>query len=180
MFFQWKAGWNKLAHPMENNQLVEKKMYRVEGFSCANCAGKFEQNVKRLPGVYDAKVNFGASKITVYGEATIAELEEAGAFENLKIYPEEVVNATAENPEKRFKQWLKANWSLIISLFFSLIGFVSLYVFGENSWLTISVFLGAIAVGGYPLFKTGLKHLFEWHFDESVDDDRYHRRNNHR
>lgn len=168
MFFQWKAGWNKLAHPMENNQLVEKKIYRVEGFSCANCAGKFEQNVKRLPGVYDAKVNFGASKITVYGEATIAELEEAGAFENLKIYPEEVVNATAENPEKRFKQWLKANWSLIISLFFSLIGFVSLYVFGENSWLTISVFLGAIAVGGYPLFKTGLKHLFEWHFDMKV------------
>ena len=46
-------------------------VYRVDGFTCANCAGKFEKNVKGLPGVKDAKVNFGASKLTVYGEATI-------------------------------------------------------------------------------------------------------------
>ncbi|REG22685.1 heavy-metal-associated domain-containing protein, partial [Jeotgalicoccus halotolerans] len=38
----------------------EKKVYRVQGFSCANCAGKFERNVKKLPEVQDAKVNFGA------------------------------------------------------------------------------------------------------------------------
>ena len=34
------------------------------------------------------KVNFGASKISVYGEATVEELEKAGAFENLKVAPE--------------------------------------------------------------------------------------------
>ena len=66
----------------------EKNVFRVEGFSCANCAGKFEKNVKNLPGVQDAKVNFGASKIAVYGEATVEELEKAGAFENLKVAPE--------------------------------------------------------------------------------------------
>ena len=42
---------------------VEMTSYRVQGFSCANCAGKFEENVKKLSGVHDAKVNFGASKI---------------------------------------------------------------------------------------------------------------------
>lgn len=41
----------------------EKNTYRVQGFSCANCAGKFENNVKKLPNVENAKVNFGASKI---------------------------------------------------------------------------------------------------------------------
>ncbi|PAK94177.1 heavy-metal-associated domain-containing protein, partial [Peribacillus simplex] len=67
---------------------TEKNVYRVQGFTCANCAGKFENNVKKLSGVQDAKVNFGASKISVYGDATIDELEKAGAFENLKIAPE--------------------------------------------------------------------------------------------
>ena len=42
----------------------------------------------KIPGVEDAKVNFGASKISVYGEATVEELEKAGAFENLKVAPE--------------------------------------------------------------------------------------------
>ncbi|MEJ7529664.1 heavy metal-associated domain-containing protein, partial [Staphylococcus hominis] len=68
--------------------LEKKYVYRVDGFSCANCAGKFERNVKKIPGVEDAKVNFGASKISVYGEATVEELEKAGAFENLKVAPE--------------------------------------------------------------------------------------------
>ncbi|MBF2319665.1 heavy-metal-associated domain-containing protein, partial [Staphylococcus hominis] len=45
--------------------LEKKYVYRVDGFSCANCAGKFERNVKKIPGVEDAKVNFGASKISV-------------------------------------------------------------------------------------------------------------------
>ena len=66
----------------------EKSTYRVQGFSCANCAGKFEKNVKNLPNVQDAKVNFGASKISVFGEASVQELEKAGAFENLKVLPE--------------------------------------------------------------------------------------------
>src|SRR5690625_5828980 len=66
----------------------ELKTFRVQGFTCANCAGKFEKNVKKLSRVQDAKVNFGASKISVYGDATIEELEKAGAFENLKVTPE--------------------------------------------------------------------------------------------
>lgn len=77
---------------MSNQQTLpseqEMKTYRVQGLSCTNCAAKFENNVKNLEGVKDAKVNFGASKITVYGETTIEELEKAGAFENLKIQDE--------------------------------------------------------------------------------------------
>src|SRR5699024_11985594 len=78
----------KTTHQTQPEVKKEKKVYRVQGFSCANCAGKFENNVKKLPEVQDAKVNFGASKISVYGSATVEELEEAGAFENLKVVPE--------------------------------------------------------------------------------------------
>lgn len=63
----------------------ETKTYRVQGFTCTDCAKKFETNVKHLDGVLDAKVNFGASKITVTGKTTIKSLESAGAFENLKV-----------------------------------------------------------------------------------------------
>lgn len=64
------------------------KVYRVQGLSCANCAMTFEKNVKKLPGVEDAKVNFGAAKIYVKGETTIDELEKTGAFENIKVRDE--------------------------------------------------------------------------------------------
>ena len=67
------------------SEKMTEKTYRIEGLSCTNCAGKFEKNVKQLPGVTSATVNFGASKISVEGQTTIEELEEAGAFENLII-----------------------------------------------------------------------------------------------
>jgi Cd2+/Zn2+-exporting ATPase len=49
-------------HEAENG---EKQVYRVQGFTCTNCAEIFEKNVKNLPGVTDAQVNFGASKSPV-------------------------------------------------------------------------------------------------------------------
>lgn len=65
----------------------DKQVYRVEGFSCANCAGKFEKNVKQLAGVQDAKVNFGASKIDVYGNASVQELEKQVLSRILRYFP---------------------------------------------------------------------------------------------
>src|SRR5690606_30767922 len=83
-FENLKVAPEKAKRPALQQVEEVKNIYRVEGFTCANCAGTFEKNVKKIPGVSDAKVNFGASKISVYGEASIEELEKAGAFENLK------------------------------------------------------------------------------------------------
>ena len=83
---------------MEAEQSAEKNVYRVQGFTCAGCAGKFERNVKELDGVTDAKVNFGAAKLTVIGKASIKEIEKAGAFEHLKILPEKGAVETPAEP----------------------------------------------------------------------------------
>ena len=42
-----------------------KKVFKVKDLDCANCAGKTEAAIKKIPGVTDAKVNFLMQKMTI-------------------------------------------------------------------------------------------------------------------
>ena len=159
----------KTAESLElKSKNLNKTVYRVEGFTCANCAGKFEQNVKRLPGVKDAKVNFGASKITVYGDATTEELEQAGAFENLKVTPEQPARKAgqAKPAAKEAKEPFDKRHSVLLNaLLFLVFGYVSLFVNGEENPVTTLLFAASIVIGGYSLFKAGFQNLLRLDFD---------------
>ncbi len=150
-----------------DNITVEKEVFRVEGFSCANCAGKFERNVKELPGVQDAKVNFGASKIDVYGTVTVEQLEQAGAFENLKVFPEKSANPRSRtaNSEEEKIPFYKKHPALMFATLLSVFGYVSLFVNGEDNVVTILLFVASIVIGGHTLFKVGLQNLVKLDFD---------------
>lgn len=154
---------------MNNVKEKDEQEFRVEGFSCANCAGKFERNVKELPGVHDAKVNFGASKISVVGNATIEELEKAGAFENLKIYPKKPAgqrdSAKDENSKETKISFIKKYEEVLFSTLLIVIGFISLFTNGEENIVTTLLFLAAILIGGYSLFKVGFQNLLRLDFD---------------
>ena len=145
----------------------EKKVYRVQGFSCANCAGKFENNVKKLPEVQDAKVNFGASKISVYGSATVEELEEAGAFENLKVVPEKSREESGQDKKEKEVTipFYKKHSTLLYSLLFIAFGFISMLVNGDGNILTPLLFITSMIVGGASMLKTGLQNLVRFEFD---------------
>lgn len=136
------------------------KTFRIEGLSCANCAKIFEDNVKNIDGVTDAKINFGASKIYVEGTATVEEIERAGAFEHLKIRDEK------EKRIERVPFWKqKENWKVYASAFILLISLVLSAKYGEGHiYQTIGFFI-AIALGGSSLFWTGLKNLSKLTFD---------------
>lgn len=153
--------------PQEMNQ--EKNVYRVQGFSCANCAGKFERNVKELPGVQDAKVNFGASKISVYGETSIEELEKAGAFENLKVAPDERrQQASQEGKEVKKEEkvpFYKKQSTLLYSALFLVFGYLSSSVNGDENIVTTLLFVASMLIGGLSLFKVGLQNLIHFDFD---------------
>lgn len=146
--------------------------YRVEGFSCANCAGKFERNVKELSGVQNAKVNFGASKITITGETTIADLEKAGAFENLKVsldtpsYKSKTPTSdkNAEAVEKKVP-FYKKHSTLLYAILFIVFGYLSQNVNGEENFITSLLFVTSIIIGGFDLFKIGFKNLARFDFD---------------
>lgn len=142
------------------SEKMTEKTYRIEGLSCTNCAGKFEKNVKQLPGVTSATVNFGASKISVEGQTTIEELEEAGAFENL------IIRDDQENDEQvRSKEsFIKRNIALIISLGFILIAVISQLSLGEDHLLTKALYILAIIIGGFDLFKEGFSDLIKLDF----------------
>ncbi|SDH75920.1 heavy metal translocating P-type ATPase [Paenibacillus naphthalenovorans] len=140
------------------NPKEEKNVYRVQGFTCTHCAAIFEKNVKNLPGVQDAQVNFGASKITVFGNTSIEELEKAGAFENLKVTPDK-----ERAVEKKEPLW-KENWNVIVSALLLIAGYFLGEQYGEG--LLSSLTYGAsMLIGGYELFKKGLKNLFRLQFD---------------
>lgn len=142
------------------SEKMTEKTYRIEGLSCTNCAGKFEKNVKQLPGVTSATVNFGASKISVEGQTTIEELEEAGAFENL------IIRDDQENDEQvRSKEsFIKRNIALIISLGFILVAVICQLSLGEDHLLTKALYILAIIIGGFDLFKEGFSDLIKLDF----------------
>jgi Cd2+/Zn2+-exporting ATPase len=141
------------------------KVYRVEGFTCANCAGKFEDNVKKLPGVIDAKVNFAAAKITVTGTATIAELEEAGAFERLKVRPEEERVGDPEPGERGWTAFLRRNAGLIAGTALLAAGWLARIAPGDGHPAGIAALAASILISGHRLLRTGLRNLARLDFD---------------
>lgn len=138
----------------------EMRAYRVKGFTCTNCAAIFESNVKALPGVVDASVNFGASKLYVQGNVTIEELERAGAFEILRIRDER------EEKLEREPFWKqKENIKLYISSIILLISFFLGERLGAEHILPTIACATSIIIGGYSLFIKGLKNLSRLQFD---------------
>ncbi|MCM3600753.1 cadmium-translocating P-type ATPase [Robertmurraya korlensis] len=136
-----------------------KQVYRVQGLTCASCAKKFETNVKNLDGVFDANINFGAAKLTVFGEATLVELEKAGAFDGIKVQPEKA--RIQEVKEPFFQKYATVLASFVLLLLGWAIGEVS----GEESLASIGAYAFSMILGGYRLFQTGFKNLLRLEFD---------------
>lgn len=144
-----------------SNVTVKTEQYRLENLSCANCATKFEKNVKELVGVQDAQLNFGAAKLTVVGNATVAELEAAGAFDGIKVSKASERKVVQTEPFYKRKENQLAAFSLVFVIF----GLIGSFSLGEGHILVNSLFAIAIVVGGYPIFKTGIKNLLRLEFD---------------
>ncbi|AHN23527.1 heavy metal translocating P-type ATPase [Lysinibacillus varians] len=138
-----------------------KQEYRLQNLSCASCAAKFEKNVKAIPDVQDAQVNFGASKITIVGAVSVDQIEEAGAFDGIKVS-----QSTAKASEATIPFYKKTeNILASVSLLFVIVGYLLSSVRGEEDLLTIAMFIIAIFVGGVKIFKTGLRNLARFEFD---------------
>lgn len=119
--------------------------------------------MKRLDGVLDANVNFGASKITVTGTASMEAIEKAGAFENLKLRAE---NEKAAEREPFWKQ--RENYKVYISAVLLVISWFLSMQYGEDHTYPKIGYAAAVLIGGYTLFQKGLKNLARLKFDMST------------
>lgn len=45
-----------------------KKKFKMENLDCANCAAKMEAQIKKIPGVNDASMNFMTQRLTLDAE----------------------------------------------------------------------------------------------------------------
>ncbi|WP_425262769.1 cation transporter [Paenibacillus thermotolerans] len=148
---------------METTQTREeaKQVYRLQGLTCTNCSAKFERNVKEIEGVKDAQVNFGAAKLTVYGEATVQQLEKAGAFDGIKVYPEKEKTATLKKTFWNKKSTVQSAVSLLLLA----AGLACAAQYGEHSALPTILYGMSMAAGGYSLFLQGIRNLVRFRFD---------------
>lgn len=66
-----------------------KKSYRIQNLCCANCARKMEDNIKKIPGVIDAKILFMVQKLNleVEDDQLEAVLTQAGKIAK-KVEPD--------------------------------------------------------------------------------------------
>ncbi|MFY0519222.1 heavy metal translocating P-type ATPase [Lysinibacillus sp. UGB7] len=138
-----------------------KQEYRLQNLSCASCAAKFEKNVKAIPEVEDAQVNFGASKITVFGEINVDQIEEAGAFDGIKV------SQSPKSSIEKSTSFYKKTENILagIALLFVILGYVLVTMRGETDPFAIGMFIVAILVGGVGIFKTGFRNLARFEFD---------------
>jgi Zn2+/Cd2+-exporting ATPase len=87
------------------------------------------------------------------------ELEKAGAFENIKVFPE-----SHQEPMKKEPFW-KRNKNVILSAALLVIGWLLSHTMGESSAITAIAYTASILIGGYKLFKSGLNNLIHLEFD---------------
>jgi Cd2+/Zn2+-exporting ATPase len=138
-----------------------KQVYRLQNLSCTNCAAKFEKNIRGIRTVEDVQLNFGAAKVTVFGEVSIEQIEKAGAFDGIKVYPERQKLEDVKEPFWKNKE----NMTTLLSLFILVFGFICSYQIGVKSPITSGLYALAIVTGGYSLFIEGFKNLLKLHFD---------------
>ncbi|CAN5906094.1 heavy metal translocating P-type ATPase [soil metagenome] len=138
-----------------------KTVLLVEGMDCASCATTVERRVAGLPGMRRAAVNFSAGRL----DAEHAPQLSRGEIERtVKAAGYSVSETRIEEP----RIWLtKRTLSVLASTLLFVLGF-SLGIAGAPEGLRVLVFLAAIVVGGWQIFRAALAGIKARHLDMNV------------
>lgn len=132
-------------------------VFRIEGMDCADCAAKLEKKIAALAGVRGATVNFGAAKLTVEHDLTDSDIS--------KVVQQAGYQAIQDGQSVRpgtllvGAWWRKPRTMATIGSGVLLLVAMLLDWAGVSERAAITLYLAAMAVGGYHVAKSGLYGL---------------------
>lgn len=150
-----KLGY-EVRKPTETKS--NKRVYRIEGMDCADCAQKLEKKVGALPSIVQVSVNYGAAKMTVIHDGSCGE-------EIMKAVSQAGYTAREETEGIRSQEELpfwKRN-KKVVPTFMSGILFLSAWIPSIfnllNEQTVVILYALAMFIGGYRIAKSGLYGL---------------------
>ncbi|NEO25775.1 MAG: copper-translocating P-type ATPase [Kamptonema sp. SIO4C4] len=86
---------------------MEQQTLHLEGMSCAACANTIERAIKRVSGVEQCNVNFGAEQANVHynpQQTTLEAIQQAVSRAGYQAYPSQGMQAEPDDQEKAQRQ----------------------------------------------------------------------------
>lgn len=140
-----------------------KKIYRLDGLDCANCAAKIERSVQQIKGVEQAQVDFMSTKLTIVAsEKEIERISDEAKVIVNKLEPDVEVNSVQmEKAEERSK-------GKIIQILVAVVVLGVLVIFTPAMpWKLIAYLILYLWIG-YDVLKTAITNIFHGEiFDEN-------------
>lgn len=138
--------------------------FRLEGLSCADCAAKLERQIASLPGVEQAKLNFTAAKLTVYGNVAASLVIDEAKRDGVRAIP------AAEYRQQEETAFWEKHRRAIISGLAGLLAGLGWLLHDALGMVTAAkaLYLACIIVGGYPVARKALYALSRCRLDMNV------------
>lgn len=143
-----------------NTEGILRTNFCITGMDCADCAARLEKRISKIAGVEEAKVNFGASKMTVTHDGPVSEI--------LNVIGKMGYSGRIDEGQK-LRQVPASIWKTNQYAIPSLISLVMLVLALVAEHLGIPVkythsvyFIGAI-LGGFLPAKNGISMLINGH-----------------
>lgn len=158
-------------HVVVNEKIISKsarKVLLLMGLGCANCAAKIEKEVKSLPGVKSATVDFASQKLTI--EVNSKHELDTIVAEASKIAQqiESELSVVEEEKQAEHKESEGTSKNKIVRLGIGAALFFIALIFKLPFWVEFGMyFISYILVGGEVLLKAGKNVLRGQVFDEN-------------
>lgn len=138
--------------------------FLLEGLSCADCAAKLERQIAALPGVQEAKLNFAAAKLTVYGDVAEGAVIDEARRDGVKAIP-----ADAYKEQTGGSFWQKNRRAVTSAIAGLLLGLGwSLHYVLDMETAARAFYLACIVVGGFAVGRKALLSLSLLRLDMNV------------